>query len=132
MLLNAKHTAENGCSNVTVRTVDSDVVVIATYAYRHIAGMKSLWIDFGLGKSSELIPVHDLCTAIPQSVISNLPLFQAYTGCDTVSTFCGIGKITAWRAWMSFLDVIESLHNLSTATTAAVRDDSIILYISMC
>jgi len=124
LLLHAKHAAENGCSNVTVRTVDSDVVVIATYAYRHIAGMKRLWIDFGVGKSRKLIPVHDLCTVIPESVISNLPFFHAFTGCDTVSAFCGIGKLTAWRAWMSFRDVDASFHTMSTAAAAAVIDNS--------
>lgn len=36
-----------------------------------------------------------------------LPLFHAFTGCDTVSSFNGRGKITAFDALKSFPSTVE-------------------------
>lgn len=114
LLLHAQHAGKTGLSNVTIRTVDSDVVVIAVYAFSRMSGIETLWIDFGVGKSRKMIPIHEVCRGIPHSVASNLPFFHAFTGCDTVSTFSGIGKRTAWKAWMSFRKVDNAFNVLST------------------
>jgi len=113
MLLHAKHAVNTGLGNITIRTVDSDVVVIAIYACSHLTEMKTLWIDFGVGKSRRMIPVHELCRHLQHSVVSNLPFFHAFTGCDTVSTFCSIGKRTAWKAWMSFREVDKASYHVN-------------------
>ena len=34
-------------------------------------------------------------------------MFHAFTGCDTVSSFDGRGKKTAWDTWMTFDDAEE-------------------------
>ena len=34
-----------------------------------------------------------------------LPMFHAFTGCDTVSSFGGRGKRTAWDTWKAYKDV---------------------------
>lgn len=37
-----------------------------------------------------------------------LPMFHAVTGCDTVSSFFGIGKKTAFQTWGAFPAVTDS------------------------
>jgi len=81
-----------------------------------MCGIKELWIDFGVGQYRRLIPVHELSRNIPQSLIANLPFFHAFTGCDTVSSFCGIGKRTAWKTWLNFRDVDESFDIFSSSS----------------
>ena len=122
LLLHADHAARNGLNCITVRTVDSDVVVIAVYAYSHMCGIKELWIDFGVGKYRKLIPVHKLSRNMPHSLISNLPFFHAFTGCDTVSSFCDIGKRTAWKTWLNFRDVDESFDVFSSSSDVTNKD----------
>ena len=102
MLLHAGHTVRCGMDCITIRTVDSDVIVIAVHAFREMSGIKELWVDFGVGRSRKLIPIHRLNQNLTDDIITNLPFFHAFTGCDMVSTFCGIGKRTAWKTWMNF------------------------------
>jgi len=41
-----------------------------------------------------------------------LPVFHAFTGCDTVSSFGGRGKKTAWKVWEVFPEVTEAFEHL--------------------
>src|SRR6218665_642352 len=42
-----------------------------------------------------------------------LPMFHAFTGCDTVSAFVGGGKKTCWEVWNKYPDVTEVFNELS-------------------
>jgi hypothetical protein len=87
LLLHVKHAADNGHDYISIRTVDSDVVVVAVSVFKEIVNKKELWIDFGSGKHRRMISVHDLCSQLSPEICSNLPIFHAITGCDTVSAF---------------------------------------------
>ena len=39
-------------------------------------------------------------------------MLHAFTGCDTVSTFCGRGKNTAWVTWKVYSEVTEAFEEL--------------------
>jgi len=123
LLLHADHAAKSRFSSITIRTVDSDVIVIAVYAYHSMSHLTQLWIDFGVGKNRKLIPVHELCTHLPQNLVMNFLIFHAFTGCDTVSSFAGIGKRSAWRAWLNFRDIDEGFNILSSS--AEVSDEAL-------
>ena len=45
-------------------------------------------------------------------------MFHAFTGCDTVSSFGGRGKKTAWDTWMTFSDVTIAFCSLATTPHA--------------
>ena len=113
LLLHAKHAVESGHSNISIRPVDSDVVVIAVYAFSQMGPISGLWIEFGVGKRN----VHNIVNGLPANVSINLPFFHAFTGCDTVSTFSGIGKCTSWNVWMKFRKVDEVFSSLSAGFT---------------
>ena len=42
-----------------------------------------------------------------------LPIFHAFTGCDTVSAFGGRGKKTAWDTWNVYPEVTEAFEELT-------------------
>ena len=43
-----------------IKTVDSDIAIIATAAFQKIHSIKEIWIEFGKGKSIKFIPVHEI------------------------------------------------------------------------
>lgn len=50
MMLHVKDTVAEGHECVMIRTVDTDVVVIAISCFKKIEQIKELWIAFGVGK----------------------------------------------------------------------------------
>ena len=52
-----------------------------------------LWLAFGTAWTVHLL------TNMDPRICGTIPMFQAFTGCDTVSAFCGRGKKTAWNTW---------------------------------
>ena len=70
-------------------TVDSDVVILAVFVFRQLTN--PLWNTFGTGKHFRLLPVYDICVTLGTQKCFALPMFHAFTGCDTVSSFTGKG-----------------------------------------
>jgi hypothetical protein len=96
LLLHAADAVQKGCKKVTIPTVDTDVVVLAVASFSKIAP-DELWVSFGVGSSFRYIAVHEMVSTMNPSECLTLPVFHAFTGCDTVSTFAGRGKKTAWQ-----------------------------------
>ena len=57
LLLHAKHAAHDDHTNILIRTVDSDVVVLALFAF-HSIDVSELWVAFGVGKYKHYVPIH--------------------------------------------------------------------------
>lgn len=108
IILHLKHAAQQGHSTAYIRTVDSDVVVLAIRFFQML-GLTELWIGFGTGKHYRDIPAHAICSNIGPSKSLALPLFHSMTGCDTASQFLGCGKKTAWAAWTNIPDLTDTL-----------------------
>ena len=80
-------------TSVTIRTVDSDVVILAVYVFAQLrASLTRLWVAFGIGKNYRMISAHGIYAALGEEKSLALPMFHAFTGCDTVSSFSGRGK----------------------------------------
>ena len=91
LISHSLHARQTGFKQIMIRTVDTDVVVLAT-AYERRLGPGG-WLSFGTGKNIWYIPVHLIATKLTQDMCIVLPLFHALTGCDTVSAFHGKGKM---------------------------------------
>ena len=96
MVLHSVHASSAGFNKVMIRTVDTDVVVLAA-ANESTIDRAETWIGFGSGKDFNFISVRSIATTLPEKVCEALPLSHALTGCDTVSSFHGKGKKTAWE-----------------------------------
>ena len=83
-LLHAAHAARNGHRKVVLRTVDTDVVVLAIFQMHNLQ-LLELWLEFGVGKRHRVIPAHSITVRIGSEKASALP----FSGCDTTSAFSG-------------------------------------------
>ena len=100
ILLHLEDAVKEGYTKVLVRTVDTDVLVLAQRL-----SITELWVAFGTGKGFRHLAAHEMAKALGPKRCIALTMFHAFTGCDTVSSFCGRGKKTAWDTWMNFDDI---------------------------
>ena len=110
ILLHVANCAKQGYKRIAIRTVDTDVVVLAVAHFQYL-DIEELWINFGVGKHHRMIPAHAISNFLNEKAIA-LMMFHALTGCDTVSSFRGRGKKTAWAAWMAYPAVTDAFISL--------------------
>ena len=108
MMMHLLHSVEQGHAKAYLRTVSSDVVVLAINFFKEL-GLTKLWIGFGTGKSYKDIPIHEITQLLGPQHCTVLPFVNAFTGCDVLSAMFGIGKKTAWNALLSFHEVINTI-----------------------
>jgi hypothetical protein len=113
LVLHAANAAKAGYKNIAIRTVDTDVLVIAISVWQEIE-CDELWLAFGTGKYFRYIAVHELANSLGPEKSKALPAFHSLTGCDTTSSFCGKGKKTAWLTWSKYPDATAAFSNLMT------------------
>ena len=107
IFLHLADAAHSGHTKAYIRTVDSDVVVLAVALFNEIATLTHLWIGFGTGKHYRDIPIHDICKRLTKDEARALLFFHALTGCDTNSQPVNIGKKTAWDRWRSMPEMTQ-------------------------
>ena len=86
----------------------TDVVVLAVSCIQFIEA-EEIWIAFGTGRNFRYIAAHDIAKSLGAEKAYFLPVFHAFTGCDTVSAFHSKGKNTAWDTWLAYDDVTVAL-----------------------
>lgn len=104
ILLYLGDAVKEGYTKVSIRTVDTDVLVLAVTAAQCLN-----------------ITAHEMARALGPDRCIGLPMFHAFTGCDTVSSFAGRGKKTAWDTWVTFDDVTRAFCALA-ATPDSIDD----------
>ena len=83
---------------------------------------REIWFMSGTKKDPKHVPIHEM--KLDASLRSVLPAFHALTGCDTVSQFAGIGKVTVWKAFENNSQLLTGLGcgRLTTETIDNVED----------
>ena len=77
-------------------------------------GLEELWVEFGVGVNRNWIAVHRLAHSLWPPKCGAFPSWYALTGCDTVSSFHGKEKKSAWETWKCYpeaTDVFLALSN---------------------
>ncbi len=85
-----------------------------------------MWVAFGVKSSFRYIAIHEMVASMNLTQCLTLPVFHAFTGCDTVSFFAGRGKKTAWVTWRSFPEVTSAFNELLGMPTE-VSEESFLL-----
>ena len=98
MLLHVRELCRLGYNRITIITCDTDVVVIALYAFWFL-NIVELWVEFSSGKDKRWIPLHLYDKALGEELCTALPFWFAFTGCDRVSQFASRGKRIFWSRW---------------------------------
>jgi len=113
IMLHVADQVRQGHKRILIRTVDSDVVVLAVATAQQLqSDLEELWIAFGTARHYRYLSAHAMCQALGPDKSRVLPLFHAFTGCDTVSAFAGKGKRSAWEAWNVFPDLTKTFLGL--------------------
>ena len=74
--------------------------------------VNELLLAIGTSKSFCYIEADKLAASLGPDKSKALSVFHAITGCDTVSSFAGRGKITAWAVWDIFPEVTNVFPHL--------------------
>lgn len=125
MMVHLAHAAQVS-NRVLLRTVDTDVVVLAVAAVTEHPGLE-VWIAMGVGKHFRYIAAHDIAKAVGIDKARCLPFFHSMTGCDTVSSFNNVGKKKAWDTWHNFKDITETFCRLCTYPFSLTAVDMVAL-----
>lgn len=95
MLLHVSHAANHGHLNLLLKTVNTDVVVLAVSVAQGLTRENELWLAFGNGNSFRYLASHEIAAGLGSEMAHTLPMFHALNRFDTVSCFAGHGKKTA-------------------------------------
>ena len=80
------------CCEQWIQTLSSGLSPLSVVSMENT----QLWVAFGTGKHLRYIPAHEIATSLGAEKAQALPMFHAFTGCDTVSSFAGKGEKTAF------------------------------------
>lgn len=140
MILHLADAVREGFKKILLCTGNTDVVVLSIAAAAAAAeaelDLQELWVAFGTElKNTRYMPIHEIVKSIGCRKSQVLPMFHAYTGCDTVSSFATRGKDSAWDTWGEFEEVTATFLRLSTgpdrvkdADVATLERFTILLY----
>ena len=84
------HYLHSGHQNIMIRSVDSDVVVLAVSVAIRLS--INLWIAYGKERHYRYLNISETASLLGESKSKALPAFHAFTGNDYISSFYGIGK----------------------------------------
>ena len=109
IFVHLKHAVIEGHKKAFIRTVDTDIVVIAISVFNRLQvfGLEELWVGFGTGRHRRDIPIHQVCQELGPDKCLALPFFHAFSGSDFTAFFRGIGKKTSWNTWKAMPEMTE-------------------------
>lgn len=102
VVVHVLHYLKHGEKTILVRAVDTDVVVILAGTFHNLISTQPLadiWVAFGMGKNYRFYHINAIYSSLGQQKSPALPMFHAFSGCDTTSAFNGKGKKSVWQAW---------------------------------
>ena len=113
LLLHAKHAAESGMEAVVVTAEDTDVMVICLGFSSKIAC--PIFQKCGTKNRTRFNDIGKLSNALGESFCEALIGMHAFTGCDTVSAFCGRGKAMMMKLMRSNQEHQEVFRELGSS-----------------
>ena len=128
LLLLAADAGKCGFNKIMLRTIDTDVLVIAIATFHELA-LSELWIAFGVGKHFRFVPVriHEIASSMGQQKSRALLAFHVFPGSDQTSSFANKGKKTAWDTWAIHDEVMEAFRCLSTTPLMSALTDAFLV-----
>ena len=86
-------------SNVVIRTVDTDVLIIELGCLDLIDQGLEVWMETGVYSKNTLryISVNNIYAKLGSKLCKALPAFHAFTGCDYTACFSRKGKVRPFK-----------------------------------
>ena len=102
MIRHAINQAKRWYTDITIRTVDSDVFVLAV-AHVHLMvklGATQVFVHHSKSNETSEYNVIESSSMLGHDQSLTLPFFHSFTGCDTTSSVFQKGKLSFWNAWI--------------------------------
>ena len=97
MFLHFKQAEFDGHQGVVIISEDTDVFVLAAvYVANEIPNVQ-IYQKRGTTSRTRFVNISAITNSLGTKLARSLPGLHAFTGCDTVSTFAGQGKLKAWK-----------------------------------
>ena len=90
-----------------------------------LPNIEQLWIAFGTGQDSRYIPIHAIASALLPQMAKGWLFFHAFTGCDVTSYFTNRGQKSAWKTWLAWPVITDSL---SMIGRVSIPEDIILIW----
>ena len=117
---------ENMLQRIIICSPDTDVAVICCYQFVTTLSVEQLWFKTGVGKALRYIPVHEVSNSLGLEICKLLPAFHSVTGCDSVSSLCGIGKKSAFNVLKSNVDELTDMQCFGDSPVLSLEDDFVV------
>ena len=104
MMLPIASAFRRGAITADLRTVDSDVVIIAICIFNQLLAINpaaNLWVTLGTGDNVRNYHINSIVANLGPDKSIALALVSTLTGCDTTSCFYTKGKKSCFAAWDS-------------------------------
>ncbi|XP_049316678.1 uncharacterized protein LOC125779383 [Bactrocera dorsalis] len=101
-------------STVTIRTSDTDIIVIMLANMEHMTSSVKVWFDLGVGNARRYIDISTLFEKLGPLVSQALPALHALTGCDYNPAFYRRGKKRPFDILMGSITMQKAFANLGS------------------
>ena len=112
MLIHIQDLLLNSITNVTVRSADTDVLVILIAFMPTLTRINQnveLWLDFGTGKNRKLISINACYEKLGENTSLGLLFFHAFTGCDSTASFYEKTKVQFFNSWFEHSSMLNDV-----------------------
>ena len=83
----------NQIGRIIIAYPDTDVSIIACFLFiKSLFSYSKVWLETRIANNFRYAAVHDICKKYSATFYMSLPVAHALTGCDSTSSFTGIGK----------------------------------------
>ena len=127
IVVHVLHALNHGCVSVSVRTVDTDVIVILLGSFHHFIKAQpsaKVLVEFGRGENFRVYDINTISVSLGSTKSRALPVFHALSGSDTTSAFKGKGKKSAWQAWQAYDEVTNIFCHLADHPFLTIEEHS--------
>ena len=86
-MFHINYAVAKGSNKAVVATSDTDIFACLVHHFSkwNARGLKELWLLRSYGNKRKAIPIHNLHSSLPRTLIEVLPALHSLTGCDSTS-----------------------------------------------
>ena len=116
----------NQVGRIIIAFADTDVLIIACFHFiKSFFSCSELWFKTGNANNLHYVAVHDICKNYGATFCMSLPVVHALIGCNSTSSFTGIGKKTTCKILQTKISELQSLYDLGDLVEVQMNSDAV-------